>query len=85
MSASIQLIREDSDGLASGWRSEHRMAGLPRLPRLPQERTAKVRLPRVQRDRRHVPRLFVETSEGVEALLDFVMKPEPAPKRTEGT
>jgi len=39
----------------------------------------------VQRDRHHVPGLLVETSEGVEALLDFLMKPEPAPKLTEGT
>jgi hypothetical protein len=51
------------------------MAGLPRLPRLPRERAAKVRLPRVQRDRHDVPRPFVETSEGVEAFLDFLMKP----------
>src|SRR6266571_4306477 len=49
------------------------MAGLPRLPRLPQERAAKVRLPRVQRDRHDVPRLLVETSEGVETLPDFLM------------
>jgi hypothetical protein len=55
------------------------MAGLPRLPRLPRERAAKVRLPRVQRDRHDVPRLLVETSEGVEALQDFLMKPELAP------
>jgi hypothetical protein len=61
------------------------MARLPRLPRLPQERAAKVRLPRVQRDRHDVPRLLVETSEGVEALLDFLMKPNPAPKLSEGT
>ncbi len=62
------------------------MAGLPRLPRLPRERAAKVRLPRVQRDRHDVPRLLVETSEGVEALLDFLLKPEPlAPKLTQGT
>src|SRR5713226_8723217 len=54
------------------------MAGLPRLPRLPQERAAKVRLPRVQRDRHGVPRLLVETSEGVEALPDFLIKPEQA-------
>ena len=54
------------------------MACLLRLPRLPRERAAKVRLPRVQRDRHHVPRLLVETSEGVEALLDFLMKPDTA-------
>jgi hypothetical protein len=61
------------------------MAGLPHLPRLPRERAAKVRLPRMQRDRHDVPRLLVETSEGVEALLDFLMKPNPAPKLSEGT
>jgi hypothetical protein len=54
------------------------MAGLPRLPRLRRESAAKVRakvgLPRVQRDRQDVPRLLVETSESVEALLDFLMR-----------
>ena len=75
----------DSDGLAPGWCSEHRMAGLPRLPRLPRERAAKVRLPRVQRDRHDVPRLLVETSEGLEAFLDFLMKPEQASTLTRGT
>ncbi len=50
------------------------MAGLPRLPWLPEERAAKVRLSRVQRDRHDVPRLLVETAEGMEALLDFLMK-----------
>ena len=55
------------------------MAGLPRLPRLPRERAAKVRLPRVQRDRHDVPRLLVETSEGVETFQDFLMRPEQAP------
>jgi len=54
------------------------MAGLPRLPRLPQERAAKIRLPRVQRDRHDVPWLLVESPEGVEALPDFLMKPEQA-------
>ena len=58
------------------------MAGLPRLPRLPRERAAKVRLPRVQRDRHDVPRLLVETSEGVEAFLDFLMKPWARPSGT---
>ncbi len=61
------------------------MAGLPRLPRLPREGAAKVRLPRVQRDRHDVPRLLVETSEGVEAFLDFLMKPEQASTLTRGT
>jgi hypothetical protein len=51
------------------------MAGLPRLPRLPRERAAKVRLPRMQRDRHDLPRLLVEPSEGLEALPDFLMRP----------
>jgi hypothetical protein len=61
------------------------MAGLPRLPRIPPERAARTRLPRVQGDRQDVPRLLVETSEGVEALLDFLMRPEQASKLTQGT
>ena len=61
------------------------MAGLPRLPRIPRERAARARVPRVQRDRQDVPRLLVETSEGVEAFLDFLMKPEQAPKLTQRT
>src|SRR5260370_5555467 len=61
------------------------MAGLPRLPWLPQERAAKVRLSRVQRDRHDVPRLLVETAEGVEALLDFLMKSKQASRLTQGT
>jgi len=61
------------------------MAGLPRLPWLPQERAAKVRLSRVQRDRHDVPRLLVETAEGVEALLDFLMKSEQTSRLTQGT
>jgi len=39
----------------------------------------------VQRDRHDVPRLLVETSEGVEAFLDFLMKPEQASTLTRGT
>jgi hypothetical protein len=57
------------------------MAGLPRLPWLPRERAAKVRLPHVQRDRHDVPRLLVATSEGVEALLDFLLRPVTACRR----
>src|ERR1700730_11734865 len=60
------------------------MAGLPRLPRLPRERAAQVRLPRVQRDRHDVPRLLVETSEGVEAVPDFLMKSKQASTLTQG-
>ena len=60
------------------------MAGLPRLPRIPRERAARARLPRVQRDRQDVPRLLVETSEGVEALQDFLMKSEQASMLTQG-
>jgi hypothetical protein len=46
---------------------------------------AKVRLSRVQRDRHDVPRLLVETAEGVEALLDFLMKSKQASRLTQGT
>jgi len=61
------------------------MAGVPCLPRIPREGTTRARLPRVQRDRQDVPRLLVETAESVEALLDFLMRPEQAPKLIQRT
>ena len=61
------------------------MAGVPCLLRIPRERTASARLPRVQRDRQDVPWLLVETAEGVEALLDFLMRSEQAPQLIQGT